>query len=191
MEKKKRTKICIALTVVWVLLFVLGLVLLLLDREKGISLWLFGCCTDEIMPFLKMTNRIVLSIPIIISAAAIYKYKKFSYIFSAVFFVAVFALIPFFGDIWRSYDYVYSEISSPDGNHEIVVCEWTWLVGSGGVFYEKTGAFFMKELGEFSTDDGYNPFSEGKYEVEWNDDGFDATYWFSYNGVEKSETVKY
>lgn len=73
---------------------------------------------------------------------------------------------------WMS-DTKYFEFTSDDNKHSIVVEETSWLLAGGGYIYEKTSNFTMKEVGQYSTDDGYRPFSHNDYYFVWNENNFE------------------
>lgn len=65
--------------------------------------------------------------------------------------------------------YTYYDFTSPDGKHTVIAGEWSWLQGGGVSFYERTNLIFVERIGNFSTDDGYEPIKNGDYSVVWND----------------------
>ena len=65
-------------------------------------------------------------------------------------------------------------ISSPDGQYELVVREWSCLGGAGAdIYIRKAGqakwynGWMEKKIGTTSSDDYYYSFSSGSYYVEW------------------------
>lgn len=86
---------------------------------------------------------------------------------------------------------VYHEFISPDEKHEIVVCEKSFLLGGWGEIYEKTSPITLKLLGEYTTDDGFMPFSSGNYRFEWRDNGFELFYDFGSGDIEKCVSAVY
>lgn len=67
----------------------------------------------------------------------------------------------------------YVELTSPDGEHTIIILEDVYLFSNyGGDIYERTGVFSMKFRDKYlATRDSYYPFSQGDYEIEWRQDG--------------------
>ena len=62
---------------------------------------------------------------------------------------------------------------APDGRHELVVCEWGFGMGGGAEIYIREPGqdrWKMQFIGEISTDDGYSSFSQGDYDVKWEND---------------------
>ncbi len=110
-------------------------------------------------------------------------------VISAVIGIAAvcFSVITFFFDGST----VYHEFSSPDGKHEIIVCEESFLLGGWGKVYEKSSPITLKLLGNYSTDDGFMPFSSGNYRFEYRDNGFDLYYLFGSGDIEKCISASY
>ena len=87
----------------------------------------------------------------------------------------------------------YIELVSDDGEHCIVIAEDTYLFSVyGGDIYEKNSFCTMKKLTKYEAGiDFYNPFSDGKYEIVWGEDGFEITYDFDGQGNYKTIMVEY
>ena len=83
--------------------------------------------------------------------------------------------------------YTYYDFTSPDGQHTVIAGEWSWLQGGGVNFYERTNLMFVRRIGNFSTDDGYEPINNGDYSVVWNDNEMTFT---ANNGNNYYETVE-
>lgn len=62
----------------------------------------------------------------------------------------------------------YYEFSSPNGEHTVVAEEWSFLLGGGINFYERTNPIIVTYKENFNTDDGYRAISSGDFSVEWN-----------------------
>ena len=78
-------------------------------------------------------------------------------------------------------------ISSPDGQQELVVREFSCLGGAGAEIYiRKPGqdkwynSWMKKQLGTIGTDDYYQTFTNGTYDVEWASNEITVYY---YKGV--------
>lgn len=74
-------------------------------------------------------------------------------------------------------------IASPDGQCELVVRAFSCLGGAGAEIYiRKPGqdkwynSFMKKQIGTVGTDDYYQPFTNGTYEVEWERDQVTVYY---------------
>lgn len=76
-------------------------------------------------------------------------------------------------------------ISSPDGQYELVVREWYYLVGGGAEIYIRETKWYnrwmMKEIGATSSEDPC--FAEGHYYVEWESDKV-TIYYYKGLGIE-------
>lgn len=72
-------------------------------------------------------------------------------------------------------------ISSPDGQYELVVREWSCLGGSGADVYIRETEWYnswkMNEIGTVRADDYYYPFANGTYYVEWEIDKVTIYYY--------------
>ena len=64
--------------------------------------------------------------------------------------------------------YTYYDFTSPDGQYTVIAGEWSWLLSGGVNFYERTNFLFVKRIGSFSTDDGYEPIKNNDYSVQWD-----------------------
>lgn len=72
-------------------------------------------------------------------------------------------------------------ISSPDGQHELVIREWTCLGGSGADIYIREtkwyNSWIKTKIGSAAPDDSFLPFSHGTYYVEWESDKVTIHYY--------------
>lgn len=88
----------------------------------------------------------------------------------------------------------YFELISDDGEHCIIIAEDTYLFSVyGGDIYEKNSFCTMKKLTKYEVGiDYYTPFSDGKYEIVWNEESFEIIYDFDGKGeTYKIITVEY
>ena len=88
----------------------------------------------------------------------------------------------------------YFELISDDGEHCIIIAEDTYLFSVyGGDIYEKNSFCTMKKLTKYEAGiDYYTPFSDGKYEIVWNEESFEIIYDFDGKGeTYKIITVEY
>lgn len=74
-------------------------------------------------------------------------------------------------------------LSSPDGQHELVIREFSCLGGSGAEFYIREpgqdkwyNSWMMKEVGNAGMDDYCQPFTAGSYYVIWESDQVTVCY---------------
>lgn len=64
-----------------------------------------------------------------------------------------------------SSDANYTTFSSPNNKETFVVVE----TGHGEIYHMSNTRLFMRHLVNIGTDDGYDPFSEGAYQLKWNE----------------------
>ncbi|WP_445480580.1 hypothetical protein ACULLL_10705 [Lysinibacillus irui] len=85
----------------------------------------------------------------------------------------------------------YTIFSSPNNQESFVVVE----TGHGEIYQMSNTRLFMKHLVNISTDDGFDPFSEGAYQLKWNKPNeFVIRYAFDYmtpNDYSQEVTIKY
>lgn len=82
--------------------------------------------------------------------------------------------------------YVYH---SPNQQDTIVIKEEAFLLAGYGSMYVKENAFFMKRVEGYSTDDGYRPFQNDDYQLEWGEDEVTVTYGFGSMGIQKEIVI--
>ena len=88
----------------------------------------------------------------------------------------------------------YVELVSNGGEHCIIIAEDTYLFSVyGGDIYEKNSFCTMKKLTKYEAGiDYYTPFSDGKYEIVWNEESFEIICDFDGKGeTYKIITVEY
>ena len=88
-----------------------------------------------------------------------------------------------------SMDSRYFTCVSDDGKHTLVVDEQAFLLAGWGDLYEKTSFCTMKKIGDYTTDDGYRPFSNGTFYFVWEDEGFELHYYFGAGGMSEYSVV--
>lgn len=60
--------------------------------------------------------------------------------------------------------YVYTEIDSGTTGRDLLVREWSFLLGGGGEVVERDG-IWLTRIARTGADDGYTPFADGAYSV--------------------------
>ena len=92
-----------------------------------------------------------------------------------------FSFLDNFGRIYK--DDIF--IISPDGKHQLRICEWGTVGGTGAEIYATKphlpaflNRLFKIKVGNTSSDDCCFPFSEGLYDVVWGEDSV-IIYYFS------------
>ena len=88
-------------------------------------------------------------------------------------------------------EYKYFTFDSPCKNNTLIIEENSFLLSGNSNFYERKFGIFIKSLNKsISTDDGFRPFSNDQYRIEWIDDTtVKLEYDFGSNGIWKSETI--
>lgn len=158
--------------------------------KNDISLWLFGISSEELMPILGAVSGF--STLFFFSFYLSSQKSKHRAIIALVSIIVSVLLMTEVGFAYsRQPDYEYFEVVSDDGKHEIIIKEGSFLLLGEGAFYEKTSPITMVKVGEYSSDDGYRPFTDNRYEIEWNEDGFEVSYSFSGGGITKTESAQY
>lgn len=112
-----------------------------------------------------------------------------------VYNISLIAIIPisFFCYLFFASECEYFEFLSPEKTHILVVEEKAFLFDGRSNFYEKKFGIFIKKLNcEITTDDGFRPFSNEAYEIEWIDENIvNVRYDFGNEGVWKNEIIKF
>ena len=88
---------------------------------------------------------------------------------------------------WHNFGRVYTDdifIISPDGKHQLVIREWGTVGGTGAEIYMTNpnlphflNRLLKVKIGNTSADDSCCPFSDGNYDVLWEED-FVVIYYF-------------
>jgi hypothetical protein len=139
---------------------------------------------DQIQQYLLWIVIIVLGIFLIITLK-IKVQKIIITIFCIIFILASFT---FSGGFWEA-DKSYFEFKSPY-NNTIIIEECSWLLGGWSNVYQKESSNIICGLnGNISTDDGYRPFSNNDYNIEWSINSVKITYGFGSENIHKSEII--
>ena len=164
--------------------------------EKGIALY-FG--NTGLTPSHLILCVALVSGVLIASAALLFLYqnvkKRKLKVFLALIVILAAGWFMFMGIATAAFmpvDYV--ELVSNDGEHCIIIAEDTYLFSVyGGDIYEKNSFCTMKNLAKYEAGiDYYTPFSDGKYEIVWNEESFEIIYDFDGKGeTYKIITVEY
>lgn len=95
-----------------------------------------------------------------------------------VFFILVIYLPIFFLE--------YTHFSSTDNQEHFVVIEG----GVGKLYKISDSGIYMNHITDFETDDGYKPFADGAYELEWNSPN-ELIIYYAFGYTSKDELDKY
>lgn len=163
-------------------------------KAKHLYLYIWGFSSDEFIPVI-----LLIAVMLFVSGCAVWVYKLAKHKTAPVLFTVVilfFVIGVFSINTSFSSDYKYYEFRSNDMLYHIVVKEQSYLLAGYGDIYEVTAPGIMTLVGDYTTDDGYRPFSDSKYYFEWSDDSFILYYYYgsdSYtdNNGYKSVAVSY
>ena len=189
MKKKSN----VAFIMLGVLLLAFAGVLKIIEYKWHLTLYLF-----------KMTSQGIISILVVISIICfavflsrfLWRLKtkgridKFLYWFLQVSGGFIVLAILFFslliGFITEPRYYVYH---SPDQKDTIAIEEEAFLLAGYGNVYVMENAFFMKQAGNYTTDDGYRPFMNNDFRLEWGEDEVTIIYGYGSMGEQKEVVV--
>ncbi|MBO5912692.1 MAG: hypothetical protein J6Q76_04400 [Clostridia bacterium] len=162
-------------------------IVIIMLLKNNIYLYFGGVASEEILNVVTAVLSLLFGLTV---ALLLLSFKKIR-VLAIVITVLLGKLCVFMAllSLFFHMDCTYYELTSPDGQHEIIVKEKTLLFGCSGEFYEKTSLITMQKTGEYSTDD-WPAMSAKTYEVEWLEDGFRFEYYYG-NGIYKTEVVKY
>ena len=91
----------------------------------------------------------------------------------------------FSGGFWEA-EKKYFEFNSPY-NDSIIIEECSWLLGGSSNVYLKENSHVIRRLeGTILTDDGYRPFTNNDYFIEWSINSVKISYGFGSNDIQKN-----
>lgn len=109
--------------------------------------------------------------------------------------VSVVIMIPIIIIVYLAFfsEYRYFTFKSPDKDNTLVIEEKTFLLSGWCDVYEKRYGIFIKKIdGVISTDDGFRPFSNNLYTLQWKDeDTAVINYSFGSGDVWKTEVIRF
>ena len=153
--------------------------LLISGLEKlGVYIYFSVISTQEIIPSVKILCVVLLSCALAVFIFNNINNKVLCIILTVIISVLALAYCGLICFSELSFESKYYEYTSDYDDHRIVVSESSWLLAGGGTVYEKTSFCTMKEVGNYSTDDGFRPFSKGAYFFVWNEDNFELHHAF-------------
>lgn len=140
---------------------------------------------DEIQQYLFYIVIIILGIFLVSTL----KIKALKIVITLVSIFSIFISSFFSGGFWEA-DKSYFEFKSPN-NETIIVEECSWLLGGWSNVYQKVRSNTICRLsGYISTDDGYRPFSNNDFNIEWSTNTVKITYGFGGGNIRKSEVFE-
>ena len=188
MKKKSN----VVLIVFGVLLLAFAGALKILEDKWNLTLYLFNMTSQGIISILVVMSFICFAVFL---SRFLWRLKtkgridKLLYWFLKVSGGFIVLAVLFFslliGFITEPRYYVYH---SPNQQDTIIEEEAFLLAGYGDV-YVMENAFFMKQAGDYKTDDGYRPFAYNDFKLEWGEDEVTVTYGFGSMGEQKEVVV--
>lgn len=149
----------------------------------GISLWLFGLGTEELIPYIGFAGTIILSVSLLF--ICLKKAPAFRVLFIVLFiaFIIVSSLFFYVSRIFIP-EYEYHEFTSPNGKHTLVIKEEGFLFSGNDIVYEKVNPFIIMKRKSYGADDGYKLVSQGDYTLTWFEDRAElSSDWFIPSGT--------
>lgn len=186
-------KVRICFFVLGAVLTLLSVALLFIEYLFSISLFIFGMTTSMAVGIFPIIAIIAFLICLKLRKCKSASFKK-EWLYSAfsVTFGVIGCILCLYAVAQGVDEPKYYTLISPDSRHEIVIEEASFLLAGRGSFYQRINPFFIKQIGNYSTDDGFRPFSRNDYSVEWLDDGLNINYAFgSGDGIYQNERMTY
>lgn len=158
-------------------------------ENHNIYIYFLNITSDKIWLALAIAFDILLAITII---SLLFNNIKRKWIPSVISVVIIFLTMFFMllASFSNSTDRTYYQFTSPDDTQKIIIIEESsWLLRTGGCIFQKTSFCTMSKIAGFATNE-YLVMQEGTYRFEWNDNGFDFYYPYSYSENEPYRVVK-
>lgn len=177
-----------------IIFIALGLIINILKNQFKLVLYIFNNTSSNIASTLYLIGSILLTVFLIQIILSKRKKSQNKHLFNLLVIGIIIVELLLALYIWIFViiqDNKYFKLVSEDSKHTIIVEEQSFLLAGYGNFYEKKNFLFVKKIGSYLTDDGYRPFSDNRYSVEWLEDGAKITYGFGSGGVEKEERLYY
>ena len=150
----------------------------IVDKLEGLNYYFcIGTLNIELIYFIILCLGFALVICSV--ALLLFKNLKRKWIAFLIAAILVSITVPYLSLTLWSYNIMGNqlvEITSDDGKHNIVIVENSFLHGGSGHIFEKTSAFTMRKIGNYSTNHTFNPVKKGEYFIEWNENDFVLHY---------------
>lgn len=190
----KRMVFPILSKIILVLSGVLFGIYLLIKFGEILNIYIFfsGVGAKEIMPFITIP-----CVALLISAIVVFLYQNCKHKTLKITVVALSVVFSICLIYFMIFAYAFSpvntyfEYTSDDQHHTIVVNEMSFLLGGWGDIYEKTSFCTMKKVGQYSTDDGYCPFTNDAFFFVWNEEDFELHYYYGNSSGYKVVKMEY
>lgn len=135
--------------------------LLISGLEKlGVYIYFSVISTQEIIPSVKILCVVLLSCALAVFIFNNINNKVLCIILTVIISVLALAYCGLICFSELSFGSKYYEYTSDYDDHSIVVNESSWLLAGGGAVCEKISFCTMKEVGNYSTDDGFDHFQK-------------------------------
>lgn len=191
--KTMKKKSNVAFIMLSVLLLVFAGTLKILEDRWHLTLYLFNMSSQGIISILVVISFICFAVFL---SRFLWRLRtngridKYLYCFLQVsggfIVLAVLFVSLLMGFITEPRYYVYH---SPNQQDAIVIEEEAFLLAGYGNVYVMENAFFMKQAGDYTTDDGYRPFMNNDFKLEWGEDEVTVIYGFGSMGEQKEVVV--
>lgn len=163
--------------------FVVSIILIglfhIINKLKAMNYYFcLGTLNTELIYFIILCVGIILILCSIVWL--MFKNIKQKWISVAITVVLTLATVWYLGlmtfSLTSILDAKFAEFDSTDSKHNIVVMEASHLHGGVGHVFEKTSAFTMKKVGDYSFNHVFNPVNKGEFYFVWNNDDFELHY---------------
>ena len=164
----KATKIlCIAASAVFTVVLLLGLTVAVIEKTTDCRFFINETLSSfRISPFLVLFLGAAGDAAVALTVCIRKKAKRiFAILAAAVLVFSLFAM--FLISVSFTLDRYFYYEKAPDGNHEIVICNYQFLVAGGGEVYSRVNPLFIRKL--YSEDGKHAEWFYEDYTVEWRD----------------------
>ncbi len=176
-----------------ILCILLTAILKILEKKFHLTFFLFNMTSKGYESIFLFSAIILFGILIIDTFSSLKKRSKNPYMIFTIASTFSGIVLSFFALVILIYGFIlgpsYFVFHSPDKQHTIVVEEEAFLLAGFGDIYEKVNAVFMRHKNDYLTDDGYRPFSEKNYRLDWKQNSLTIKYGFDSDSVLRNEIV--
>ena len=165
---QKAAKIlCSAGLAIFTLLLLFGLTVIVTEKTTGDTFFMSEAfCSFRISPFLIFWLGVLGDACAALTICIMKKAKKpLKVLSAAVIVISLFSVILSGARLTVDRRFYYE--SAPDGNKEIIVCNYQFLIAGGGEVYWRVNPFFIRRL--VNEEKKHVEWFYDDYTVEWND----------------------
>ncbi len=169
---------------IWLIALGLEVIIYLIFYLFGLKIYLFNISPNFIFLGLLM---LILILPMMFFDYVNKSLLKIIYNVAVIIMIPIIILI--YVGIYSGYKYF--DFKSPNKSNTLVIEEKTFLLSGFSDFYEKKYGIFIKQIDSgISTDDGFRPFSNESYKLQWiNEETVKISYAFGNGEVWKSKII--